>query len=96
MREGYRVEHSYRHGDWCGVVHAGLSHADADVAMGTPVTQTQQEIVALLARRGYTMAGGVHGEVLGQHTHIPRVDLDVQWVIDAVTLLLRIELERQA
>jgi hypothetical protein len=64
--------------------------------MGTPLTNTQQEIIALLGRVGYTMGSGVHGEHLGQHTHIPHVDLDVQWVVAAVQLLLRIELERQS
>lgn len=61
------------------------------------MTQTQQEIVALLARRGYTMGFvDTHGNPMASYATSPRVDLDVQWVIDAVTLLLRIELERQA
>jgi hypothetical protein len=62
------------------------------------MTKIQEEIVALLARQAYaTSFVDPHGNMaLNPYTTSARVDLDVQWVTDALTLLLRIELERQA
>jgi hypothetical protein len=59
--------------------------------MGTPVTQTQQEIVSMLARKQ------LHGVVVDNYGNAS-IDVNSQhsWLMDAVELLLRIELERQA
>jgi hypothetical protein len=59
------------------------------------VTQTQQEIMAMLARKSYTTGQG-HGDAMtNYYTTSERGELDRRWLIDAVELLLRIELERQ-